>query len=159
MTSCENQQICSLSSWVSFLLAKRFSDFDNPDCLDFPASRNKNLKQDCSIQQLPSALIFFSFQTYKMAINRPMDHRRDVTHILCKVISFLLKSFHFCRLRKRQVFFLHKSLYFKCYATLSMSADAHFSSLGYPCFHTSFFISFRQIKRRLMEKWQEKVVL
>ena len=27
-----------------FLLAKRFSDLDNPDCLDFRASRNKNLK-------------------------------------------------------------------------------------------------------------------
>ena len=28
----------------SFLLAKLFSDLDNPDCLDFRASRNKNLK-------------------------------------------------------------------------------------------------------------------
>ena len=29
---------------ITFLLAKRFSDLDNPDCLDFRASRNKNLK-------------------------------------------------------------------------------------------------------------------
>ena len=29
---------------VAFLLAKRFTDLDNPDCLDFPARRNKNLK-------------------------------------------------------------------------------------------------------------------
>ena len=29
---------------VTFLLAKLFSDLDNPDCLDFRASRNKNLK-------------------------------------------------------------------------------------------------------------------
>ena len=29
---------------VAFLLAKLFSDLDNPDCLDFRASRNKNLK-------------------------------------------------------------------------------------------------------------------
>ena len=27
-----------------FLLAKLFSDLDNPDCLDFRANRNKNLK-------------------------------------------------------------------------------------------------------------------
>ena len=31
-------------------------------------------------------------------------HRRDVTHILSKVSCFLLKSFHFRRLEKRQVF-------------------------------------------------------
>ena len=29
---------------VAFLLAKLFLDLDNPDCLDFRASRNKNLK-------------------------------------------------------------------------------------------------------------------
>ena len=29
---------------VTFLLAKFFSDSDNPDCTDFRASRNKNLK-------------------------------------------------------------------------------------------------------------------
>ena len=29
---------------VAFLLAKRFSDLDNPGCLDFPASRKRNLK-------------------------------------------------------------------------------------------------------------------
>ena len=31
-------------------------------------------------------------------------HRRDVTHILNKVSCFLLKSSHFLKLRKRQVF-------------------------------------------------------
>ena len=34
------------SSLAAFLLAKLFSDLDNPDCLDFRASRNKNLKKD-----------------------------------------------------------------------------------------------------------------
>ena len=29
---------------VAFLLAKHFSDLNNPDCFDFRASRNKNLK-------------------------------------------------------------------------------------------------------------------
>ena len=29
---------------------------------------------------------------------------------------------------------LHKSLYFQCYATTPMFADAHISSLGYLCF-------------------------
>ena len=29
---------------ILFLLAKPFSDLDNPDCLDFRASRKKNLK-------------------------------------------------------------------------------------------------------------------
>ena len=29
---------------VAFLLVKLFSDLDNPDCLDFCASWNKNLK-------------------------------------------------------------------------------------------------------------------
>ena len=56
-------------------------------------------------------------------------HRRDVTHILSKVRCFLLKSFHFGRLRKRQVFSPYKSLYFECYATMPMLANAHISSL------------------------------
>ena len=30
--------------FIVFLLAKLFSDLDNPDCLDFPVNRNKNLK-------------------------------------------------------------------------------------------------------------------
>ena len=30
---------------------------------------------------------------------------------------------------------LHKSLYFQCYATTPMFADAHISSLGYLCLH------------------------
>ena len=34
--------------------------------------------------------------THKTAINRPMDHTGEtLTHILCKVSSFLLKAFHF----------------------------------------------------------------
>ena len=34
--------------------------------------------------------------THKTAINRPMDHIGEtLTHILCKVSSFLLKAFHF----------------------------------------------------------------
>ena len=36
--------LISFKFLVTFLLAKRFSDLDNPDCLDFRASRNKNLK-------------------------------------------------------------------------------------------------------------------
>ena len=59
--------------------------------------------------------------------------RREVTHILCKVSCFLLKSFHFRRLQKRQVFFPYKSLYFECYATMPMFADAHISSFSYLC--------------------------
>ena len=59
------------------------------------------------------------------------SHRRDVTHILCKVSCFSLKSFHFRRLQKRLFFFPYKSLYFECYATMSMFADAQISSLGY----------------------------
>ena len=38
-------------------------------------------------------------------------HRRDVTHILSKVSGFLLKSFHFRRLQRRQVFFPHTNPY------------------------------------------------
>ena len=41
-------------------------------------------------------------KTHKTAINRPVDHRRDVTHILTKVSCFVLKSFHF-----RHAFFVH----------------------------------------------------
>ena len=48
-------------------------------------------------------------KTHKMAINRSVrgPHRRDVlTHILSKVSYFLLKSFHFRRLEKQQIFSL-----------------------------------------------------
>ena len=40
-------------------------------------------------------------------------HRRDVTHILSKVSCFLLKFFHFRRLRKRQFFFPIQILLFR----------------------------------------------
>ena len=57
-------------------------------------------------------------------------HRRDVTHILSKVSCFLLKSFHFRRLRKRQ-FFSHTNPYIlnvtqqcRCSPTLIFRAGA-----------------------------------
>ena len=52
-------------------------------------------------------------------------------HILSKVSCFLLKSFHFRRDRNDRFFFPYKSLYFECYATMPMLADAHILSLGY----------------------------
>ena len=61
-------------------------------------------------------------------------HWRDVTHILSG--CFLLKAFHFRRLQRRWVFFPYKSLYFECYATMPMFADAHISTLGYLCSHS-----------------------
>ena len=54
----------------------------------------------------------------------------DVTHILSKVSCFLLKSFHFVGYRNDRFSFPYKSLYFECYATMPMLADAHISSLG-----------------------------
>ena len=75
-------------------------------------------------------------------------HRRDETHILSKVSGFLLKSFHFCRLQKRQFFFPYRSLYFECYATMPMLADAHISSLGNLCF-------FSLISEEEGEPWDE----
>ena len=42
--NCNDILLCHLNIKVTFLLAKHFSDLDNPDCLDFRASRNKNLK-------------------------------------------------------------------------------------------------------------------
>ena len=69
--------------------------------------------------------------THKTAINRPMDHTGKKQHILCKVSCFWMKSFRFRRLRKTIGFFPYKSLYFECYATMPMVADAHISSLGY----------------------------
>ena len=99
----------------------------------------------CCISLYQAGLTFYS-TTHKTAINRPHGpHRRDVTHILRKVSCFfLLKSFHFRRLRKRWGFFPiqilggYKSLYFECYATMPMFADAYISSLGYLW---SFFVS------------------
>ena len=45
---CVAMSLCALIyrkiTKVTFLLAKFFSDSDNPDCLDFRASRNKNPK-------------------------------------------------------------------------------------------------------------------
>ena len=58
-------------------------------------------------------------------------HRRDVTHILSKVSGFLLKSFHFRRLRKRCFFPIQILIFLEYYATMPMLADAHISSLGY----------------------------
>ena len=56
----------------------------------------------------------------------------DVTHILSKVSCFLLKSFHFVGYRNDRFSFPYKSLYFECYATMPMLADAHISSMGCP---------------------------
>ena len=50
-------------------------------------------------------------------------HGRDVTHILSRASCFLLKSFHFHRLQKPQVFsiqILIFPLYFEYYATMPM---------------------------------------
>ena len=58
-------------------------------------------------------------------------HRRDVTHILSKVSGFLLKSFHFRRLRKRCFFPIQILIFLEYYATMPMLADAHIQSLGY----------------------------
>ena len=50
-------------------------------------------------------------KTHKRAINRPADHTgEDVTHILSKVSSFLLKSFHFVGYRNDR-FFSHTNPY------------------------------------------------
>ena len=54
-------------------------------------------------------------------------HRRDATHILNKVSGFLLKSFHFRRLQRRQVFSPIQILTFR----ILRNKDAHISSLGY----------------------------
>ena len=81
---------------------------------------------------------FLSF--YKSARG---PYRRDVIHILSKVCCFFLKSFHFRRLQKRQVFFPYKSLYCKCYATMPMLADAHISSQGYLWLYEPGFKGFR----------------
>ena len=40
-TGCRETKRCEESK-VAFHLAKLFSDLDNPDCLDFRVSRNKN---------------------------------------------------------------------------------------------------------------------
>ena len=51
--------------------------------------------------------------------------------ILSKVSCFLLKSFHFVGYRNDRFVFPYKSLYFECYATMPMLADAHILCLGY----------------------------
>ena len=43
-TSLLNNSVKVDIKLAAFLLANFFSDLDNPDCLDFRASRNKNLK-------------------------------------------------------------------------------------------------------------------
>ena len=47
--------------------------------------------QNCHLKEIT----YFELKTAHEA------HRRDVTHILCKVSCILLKSFHFRRLRKQ----------------------------------------------------------
>ena len=42
-----------------------------------------------------------TFEIKKNKEREEREERGQVTHILCKVSCFLLKSFHFCRLRKR----------------------------------------------------------
>ena len=71
-------------------------------------------------------------------IKREKPFRRDVTHILCNVNCFLLNLFIFVGYRNDKFFFPYKSLYFECYATMPMLADAHISSLGYLCIYCNF---------------------
>ena len=59
-------------------------------------------------------------------------HRRDVTHILCKVSCFSFLN-PFILVGYRNDRFFRKYLYSECYATMPMLADAHISSLGYLC--------------------------
>ena len=42
-TASSQQNFCLYIILVAFLLAKRFSDLDNPDSLDFHASRRKQI--------------------------------------------------------------------------------------------------------------------
>ena len=58
-------------------------------------------------------------------------HRRDVTTILRKVSCFFSEILSFSQVTETIGFFPFKSLYFECYATMPMLADAHISSLGY----------------------------
>ena len=67
--------------------------------------------------------------------------RRDVTHILSKVSCFFIEILSFSWVTETIGFSPYKSLYFECYATIPMFADAHISSLGYLCFNTSLNIS------------------
>ena len=62
-------------------------------------------------------MVFFMYREKTVYITTHKSargpRRRDVTHILSKVSCFLLESFYFRRLQKRQVFFRYRSLYFE----------------------------------------------
>ena len=60
-------------------------------------------------------------------------HRSDVTHILSKASCFFfIETLSFSQVTETIVFFSPcKSLYFECYATMPMFADAHISRLGF----------------------------
>ena len=70
----------------------------------------------------------FVSETYE---NERISIKNSLPYLKCVLSCFLLKSFHFRRFQKRKFFFPYKSLYFECYATMPMLADAHISSLGY----------------------------
>ena len=90
----------------------------------------------CAVPPAPSG-VSVTYENERISKKNSLPYlkcdRRDITHILSKVSCFLLKSFHFHRLQKRQVFSPYKSLYCECYATTPMLADAHISSLGCLC--------------------------
>ena len=72
--------------------------------------------------------------THKTAsINRPVDHTRDVTHILSKVSCFYWNPFIFVRYRNDRFFSYTNSYISAVFRVLRSNTDDHISSLGYLC--------------------------
>ena len=92
-----------------------------------PSLRNYQDQYIRFIYREMNRLQCYSYGGHK-SIHEP--HRRDVTHILCKVSSFFhWNPFIFLGYRNDR-FSPIQSLYFECYATMPMLADIHIS-LGY----------------------------
>ena len=71
--------------------------------------------------------------THKTApINRPVDHTRDVTHILSKVSCFYWNPFIFVGYRNDRFFSYTNPYISAVFRVLRGNADGHISSLRYP---------------------------
>ena len=80
-------------------------------------------------------IVSVTYEKERISIKKQLTlHKMCVTSLLCGPWADLWPFYGF--LCKRfslyiKVFFPYKSLYFECYATMPMLADAHISSLGY----------------------------
>ena len=92
-------------------------------------------------------IVSVTYENERISIKNSLPYLKCVLHlslrlsflwVLCKRFSLHRKIFSL--VRETIGFFPYKSLYFECYATMPMLAEAHISSLGYLWAHSIYMI-------------------